>query len=299
MKALPLNALRALALVHATGGVRPAARELGIAHSAVSRHLASLERWLGTPLTRTERSGGRRGLVFTPQGEALARSVAAGLRGMAAAIVVLREAQTEWSVALAAPAAFARRWLLPRLPILEAAHPRIALAVVVRSGSVAAIGRGTDLAVYMGRGPWPDLDCEPLMDDFVYPVMSRAYWERAGRPTEPAELDKLRLLHDRDPAVSWDSWKHAFGPERLDVRRGPRFASTDLLFHAVEQGHGVALVRHRLAGESIDSGRLIRPIPVLQLELGYSYWLVRRAGEAVRPPQKAVIEWLRQQARRP
>jgi LysR family glycine cleavage system transcriptional activator len=37
---LPLNALRAFATVYAQGGVRSAARELGIAHSSVSRHLA-------------------------------------------------------------------------------------------------------------------------------------------------------------------------------------------------------------------------------------------------------------------
>jgi LysR family glycine cleavage system transcriptional activator len=52
MKDLPLNALRVFALACAKGGVRSAARELGIAHSSVSRHLAELEKWLGVPLSR-------------------------------------------------------------------------------------------------------------------------------------------------------------------------------------------------------------------------------------------------------
>ena len=39
MNELPLNALRAFAMVYAHGGVRAAARELGMAHFSVSRHL--------------------------------------------------------------------------------------------------------------------------------------------------------------------------------------------------------------------------------------------------------------------
>ena len=58
MKDLPLNALRAFALVYAHGGVRAAARELGIAHSSVSRHLGELDRWLGVPLLRAEAGRG-------------------------------------------------------------------------------------------------------------------------------------------------------------------------------------------------------------------------------------------------
>ena len=76
MKDLPLNALRVFALACAHGGVRAAARELGIAHSSVSRHLAELEAWLGVPLAR-EKGAGRRGWIPTPQGEALGKAVLA------------------------------------------------------------------------------------------------------------------------------------------------------------------------------------------------------------------------------
>ena len=71
MRDLPLNALRAFACVLETGGVRPAARELRITHSAVSRHLRELEAWLDVPII--EAGGGRRPLALTPQGLELAR----------------------------------------------------------------------------------------------------------------------------------------------------------------------------------------------------------------------------------
>ncbi len=56
MRELPLNALRAFAAIHATGGVRAAARELRIAHSSVSRHLAELEACAPRPWVRASRS---------------------------------------------------------------------------------------------------------------------------------------------------------------------------------------------------------------------------------------------------
>src|SRR5262245_56344328 len=74
MKDLPLNALRAFAAIHSCGGVRAAARELGIAHSSVSRHLAELEGWLGVELTT---GAARPGAMFTAQGEALGSVVVA------------------------------------------------------------------------------------------------------------------------------------------------------------------------------------------------------------------------------
>ena len=70
--------------------MRAAARALGVSHSAVSRHLGELETWMGVPLTRS--GAGRRGLVLTPEGEALGRATTAGLREIEAADI--RERRT-------------------------------------------------------------------------------------------------------------------------------------------------------------------------------------------------------------
>jgi LysR family transcriptional regulator, glycine cleavage system transcriptional activator len=295
---LPLNALRAFAAVYRDGGVRAAAREMGVAHSSVSRHLTGLERWLGVALVEPGSGSGRRAIAFTPQGETLGRAVLAGFRDLSDAATALREAKPADSVTLSATPSFASRWLLPRLPVLEAGYPRIELSVVVERRMADPADSGPDLAIRIGSGPWPGLHCEALMDDFLYPVMSPAYWERNRRPAQPAELVRLRLLHDCDPDASWGLWKRIHGPEELDVQRGSRFSSTDFLLHAAAQGHGVALARHRLVEEALDSGRLVRPFGKLQVELGTSYWLVRAAGRAPRPAAAVVIGWLKEQARR-
>lgn len=291
MRELPLNALRAFTSTYAYGGIRAAARELGIAHSSVSRHLAELTAWLGVPLT--EGAGGRRGLTFTPQGEALGRAVLAGMRDIETAVAALREAKSGNSVTLSTTPSFAARWLLPRLPAFEEAHPRIEISVLVDQRTVTLEDRDVDLAVRMGSGPWPESYCEPLMDEELYPVMSPAFWERAGKPRRTARLAGLRLLHDRDLGASWDLWRRAHGPKSLDLQRGPRFASSDLLLRAAAQGQGVALARHRLAAEDVASGLLLRPFQESSVHIDSAYWLVLSRRSRSRAAVTTFVDWIK------
>jgi len=296
MQDLPLNALRVFALACEHGGVRAASRELGIAHSSVSRHLAELEAWLGVPLAR-EKGAGRRGWVPTPQGQALGKAVLAGLRDIEAAAKSIREARSPFAVTVSAAPSFAARWLLLRLPALERAHPRIELSVLVNQHVEDLHAGGIDLVVRMGVGPWPGLHCEPLMDDALYPVTSPDLWKNAGSPSRPQALSSWRLPHDRDPHAGWEQWRRRFGPASLNLQRGPRFASSDLLLRAAQQGQGVALARHRLAADDVAAGLLVRPFGEREVRIENAYWIVRPDN----PPRHAVttvVAWLRDEALR-
>lgn len=294
MRYLPLNALRALSVVHSRGGLRAAARELGVAHSSVSRHLAELEAWLGVAL-RARRAGSRR-LLLTPQGERLARAVTQGLAEVESAVAALREPRSANAVVLGTRPSFAARWLLPRLPALERSHPQIELSVVVEKRLDDLEAGGLDLGIQMGSGPWPGVRSELLADDALYPVMSPGYWRKTGRPATPADLLGLRLLHDRDPEAPWEAWRREHGPEALDVQPGPRFTSTDLVLRAAAQDQGVALARHRLASDDVASGLLVRPFGKLAVRLETAYWIVLPRHAAPRPATETVVEWLKREA---
>jgi LysR family transcriptional regulator, glycine cleavage system transcriptional activator len=294
MKNLPLHALRAFAAVYSHGGVRAAARELGIAHSSVSRHIAELSSWLGVPVARV--GGGKRGLALTPQGEVLGKATLTSLKEISRVAGALREAKSGRSITISATPSFAARWLLPRLPQLEKALPRVEVSVVVDQRLTDLRAEAVDLAIRIGDGKWREVRCEPLMEDSLYPVMSPTYWERAGRPDNPARLTRLRLLHDRDPQASWELWRAAHGPKSLDVRSGPRFASSDLVLRAAMQGQGVALARHQLAVDDVASGALLRPFAGLSVQMGPSYWIVLPEQLRNRELTLAVIDWLKKQA---
>ncbi|MGA7439388.1 MAG: LysR substrate-binding domain-containing protein [Luteibacter sp.] len=294
MNDLPLNALRAFAAVYKHGGVRAAARELGSAHSSVSRHLSELDAWLGVPLLHP--TAGRRPLTFTAQGECLGRALLSGLGEITQAVAAVRESRSAQAVTLSTAPSFAMRWLLPRLPELERAHPQIELSVLVDQRLDALQDGRIDLSIRMGAGPWPDLRCESLMDEHICPVMSPALWESSGRPQQPAQLARMRLLHDRDPQTTWETWRQSYGPADLNVRSGPRFASSDLLLRAATQGHGVALMRHRLAADEIAAGILLKPFGSHYVRLEHAYWIVMPRQDQIRPAVKTLIDWLRWQA---
>lgn len=241
------------------------------------------------------RAGGRRRLTLTPQGERLARAVAGGLGEIASAVAELREHRSPHAVAVGTVPSFAARWLLPRLPGLESAHPRIELSVVVEKRLDELEAAGVDLAIRMGEGPWPRARCAPLAGDLLYPVASPEYWRRAGRPTATVDLAGLRLLHDRDPQAGWEVWRRAFGPAELDVGPGPRLTSTDLVLRAAAQGQGVALARHRLAADDVAAGLLVRPFGELAVPLERSYWIVLPRGAQPRAATETVIAWLRRE----
>jgi LysR family glycine cleavage system transcriptional activator len=294
MRDLPLNLLRAFAAVYETGGVRPAARRLGIAHSAVSRHLHELEAWLGAPLLEPRK--GKRTLAFSADGEALGRAALACLSQLDSAVASVREARRANAVTIDTTPSFAVRWLLPRLGAFEAAHRWIELSVIVDQHPKAPAEVGADIGIRMGRGPWPGVKCSPLMDDALYPVLNAAYWRSEGKPKRVADLARLRLLHDRDPNASWAAWKKAYGPETLDVRSGARFTSSDLVLRAAEQGLGVALARDRLARDSIAAGTLIAPFDGLVVTLPQAHWIIQSEAQPVRAATQAVLDWLMAEA---
>jgi LysR family transcriptional regulator, glycine cleavage system transcriptional activator len=150
----------------------------------------------------------------------------------------------------------------------------------------------------MGGGPWAGSEAHALMDDCLYPVMSPELWRTAGRPSRPADLRAAKLLHDRDPNAGWLAWREAYGPADLDVRRGPRFSSSDVVLRAAAQGLGVALARGRLAADDLEAGTLVRPIAGSAVSLEHAYWVVMPTGAPRREAVAVVIAWLEREARR-
>jgi LysR family glycine cleavage system transcriptional activator len=293
---MPVNALRVFIAVYETGGVRPAARALKVAHSSVSRHLGELEKWIG--VTLIEKRGGGRHLKLTPQGESLGRAGLASLKDLAAAVKSVQETPRRNTVVLSTTPSIASLWLLPRMPDAQKAYPSLELSIIVEQKIINPAEQAADLAIRMGKGPWKGLHCTPLMDDELFPVMSERFWRHHGEPSNPDDLQHLQLLHDRDPNTPWSVWLDAYCSVPIDTAAGPRFTSSDLVLRAAAQGMGVALARGRLAWEALAVGNLVRPFGDLHVGLPNAYWIVRPLGQA-RSSVRDVESWLKHQAELP
>ncbi|WP_419902207.1 LysR substrate-binding domain-containing protein [Kiloniella sp.] len=290
MKNLPLNALRAFAAVYETGGVRSAARLLDITHSSISKHVHELEAWIGVPLLHREK--GARSLSFTAQGEDLGRISLEGLGLLSNGVEAVRESRRGNSVTISTTPSFAARWLLPRLQDFNTNYPWIELSVIVDQKLNFPSDQKADLAIRMGKGPWDGLDCQPLMDEALFPVMSTSFWLKVGRPTSVSSLMDLPLLHDRDPQASWFEWAKQKEITGLDNRGGSRFASSDLVLRAAVQGLGVALARSRLVEDDLSTGLLIKPFEGEEVTLSNAYWIVLPKETKTKMAVDKVIGWL-------
>ena len=287
---LPLNALRAFAMVYETGGVRPAARRLDISHSSVSRHVKELEAWLGTPLLVNIEKQQR--LQLTAQGQQLGKVVLASLGSIDHTVTGLREARRKNAVVIAATPSFAVRWLLPRLSTLQSACPSIEISIITEQALLDPMSEGSDISIRMGLGPWPNVESLALMSDALYPVVHPNLMKSISPSTTKEIFSKLPLLHDRDPSASWQQWFEVYPSDNIDLKSGSRFTSSDLVLRAASQQLGIALARARLVADDILSGALIKPFGAQQIELGTSYWIVTPIGGAKSWAIQQAIDWL-------
>lgn len=243
-----------------------------------------------------EKRAGQRALAFTPEGAALGKAAYAALKDLEIAVLTTREGGTARSVTIATTPSFAMRWLLPRLPRLAESYPALEVSILVDQACKSPAATGADLNIRMGAQPAPDLHPIPLMNESVFPVIAPELWESLGRPSTLVDLAKLPLLHDRDPSTSWSTWRTHHGPDRLNVRQGPRLTSSDLILRAAEQGQGVALARGHLAADSLAQGSLIRPFGGAELDLGPNYWIIAHPDTGRRRVVQTVTDWLQQEA---
>ncbi len=182
-----------LRAVAESGGVGAAARQLHLAPSGISQHLARLERETGLVLVDRFSSGGQRPLRLTAAGRRLAApgSRVAEVLADAAEDVYAMSGRLSGTVNLAAFSSVMTRLVVPALGLLEQRAPGVQVRVHDAGEPVALSAlRGGDLDVVLvedelvDRANRPGLEHTWLLDD-PYRVAVPAAWP------VPRNLDDL------------------------------------------------------------------------------------------------------------
>jgi len=285
----PLGALRAFEIVCRTGGIRAAAREMGVTHSSISRHIGELEAWLGTALF--ERSATRRSMELTPAGKQLGLVAGEAFQDIARSVAAIRETRRHNEVVVSTTQSIATRWLLPRLHIFNQRFPHIEISVRVDQKPIDFKGDQADLAIRMGRGKWSGVKAAPLMSDYLIPVMSPVLKEKYPFRSLDDWLERGPLLHDLDPDANWKIWKDQFGPKDLNMNKGPQITSSDLVLRAAVLKQGVALGRLALAMDELEGEQLVQLSPeYMQIET--AYWIVTPLNRKRPNYVNGFIDWI-------
>lgn len=298
----PLSSLRAFEAAAAHLSFQRAARELSVTPTAISHQVRRLEEALDQPLFRRL----TRQLALTPAGERLFVAVREGLDLVDAGVRSARARSARETVTLTTHAAFAAKWVLPRMASFRAACPGIELRLHASDAVVDLTRAEADLAIRSGSGRWPGLVTEALIAERYAPVCSPHLGLRRAQ-----DLAKMPLIHFDWQArahapATWMRWFDEAGiaPQgRHGGRTREKGGKGDLSFSdethamlAALAGHGVALLSLTLSADELRSGALLQPFGPM-LSTG-SYFLAAANGREREPAIHAVWRWAAGEAAR-
>ncbi|KJA08882.1 LysR family transcriptional regulator [Acidovorax temperans] len=297
-----LNALRAFEATARHQSFSLAAQELNVTPAAVGQLVRTLEDWLGSPLFVRSTSGRAR-LVTTEVAEQALPDIRAGLERLAAGLERLRTGSAGGVLTVTVSPAFAAKWLLPRIERFQAAWPETDLRLDTSLKPVDFVAQRIDVGVRYGRGQWPGLAAEKLMDEEVYPVCAPALLAKATLQV-PDDLRGQVLIHDQSVDTStgfasWQAWLRHAGVQGVPTDRGLRINNSAAVLQAAIDGQGVALARSVMAHDDLAAGRLVRLFPQVRLESTLAYYVVYRPECIAQPKVAAFRDWLLREAHGP
>lgn len=297
-----LNALRAFEASARHQSFSLAAQELNVTPAAVGQLVRTLEDWLGSPLFVRSTSGRAR-LVTTEVAEQALPGIRAGLERLAVGLERLRSGSACGVLTVTVSPAFAAKWLLPRIERFQAAWPETDLRLDTSLKPVDFVAQRIDVGVRYGRGQWPGLVAEKLMDEEVYPVCAPALLATATLQA-PGDLRGQVLIHDQSVDTStgfasWQAWLRHAGVQGVPTDRGLRINNSAAVLQAAIDGQGVALARSVMAHDDLAAGRLVRLFTQVRLESALAYYVVYRPECIAQPKVAAFRDWLLREARGP
>ena len=253
----PLAALRAFEAAGRLGGIRRAAKELEIDHAVVSRHIRSLESWVGQPLLA--RSGNT--YELTEQGGIYHRDIAAALSAIADATGRMVEVQEDQRLIIWCIPGFASLWLSDRLGDFIRTHPEISVDLRPSDHSPDFRTREVDCDIrYLRR--WEESGIQRVAHrhefarPYVFPVCSPDLLASLPPIADASSLLDCPLLHE-DSDAEWTGWFEAQDVPMGERLAGPRLWHAHLTLGAARQGRGIALANPMLLGNDIADGSLV------------------------------------------
>lgn len=219
-----------------TGTLRGAAARLCVDQATVGRRIAALEEALSARLfLRTPTM-----YVLTSAGEALvapAESMEQAVHQIERRIAGMDD-QLSGTIRVATTDSLGKRFVVPAIAELRAAHPGIDIVCVTSPGLANLTRREADVAIRTLRPESPDLIVRRLaqLESGIY--ASRAYLAARGEPREGGSFEGHDLVMYQRPVLP-SMWESLCGEPIQRGRVAFQTSSTMMLFEAAIAGLGV------------------------------------------------------------
>ena len=286
---LPLGALRVFEAVAAHLSFSGAADALNVTPAAVSQQIKALEGYIQVPLFRRN---GRR-VEITEEGLELLPAVRAGLEKLEAALQQIKHHRRAGPLQITLLSSFLQIWLLPRIRSFRRKYPNVELRFHTSRELVDFSRSAHHVAIRFGRGDYPNLHSEKILDDWLVPVASPDLIKQYGMIERGANLSKYPLLESGDEP--WNVWSQT-DEETAWHSRSPSIEDSAGLLAAAEESLGFALARWTLVSRALHKGTL-RLAGKGALPYGSAYYFVCPKNFLAIPKVAQFREWLLATAR--
>jgi LysR family glycine cleavage system transcriptional activator len=286
---LPLGALRVFEAVATHLSFSAAADALNVTPAAVSQQIKALEGYIQVPLFR--RTGRR--VEITDEGLELLPPVRAGLEKLESALQQIKHYRRAGPLQITTLASFLQIWLLPRIRSFRRKYPSIELRFHT-SRELVDFSRTTNhVAIRFGRGDYPNLHSEKILDDWLVPVASPDLIKQYGTIERGSDLSKYPLLESGDEP--WSVWSET-EEETAWLSRAPSIDDSAGLLTAAEEGLGFVLARWTLVTRALQKGTL-RRAGKGALPYGSAYYFVCPKNFLTLPKVAQFRDWISAAAR--
>ena len=246
---LPLGALRVFEAVATHLNFSAAADALNVTPAAVSQQIKALEGYIQVPLFRRN---GRR-VEITDEGLELLPSVRAGLEKLESALQQIKHHRRAGPLQITTLSSFLQIWLLPRIRSFRRKYPNVELRFHTSRELVDFSRSAHHVAIRFGRGNYPNLHSEKILDDWLVPVASPDLIKQHGMIERGTDLSKYPLLESGNEP--WSLWSQ-IDEDPAWLSRAPSIEDSAGLVAAAEEGLGYALATWTLVTRALHKGTL-------------------------------------------
>ncbi|MFK3689662.1 LysR family transcriptional regulator [Agrobacterium tumefaciens] len=293
MNRVQLSQLAVLSAVAEGRSFRKAAAELGIAPSAVSHAVSSLEASLGLRLLhRTTRS-----VSPTEEGKRLLETLGPALADIDAVIDTLAEqgGRPAGPLRITLPRLAAEDLIVPRLGEFLRLYPEISLEISTDDRFEDIVAKGFDAGLRLGEHLDADMIAVKASGEWRGAIVgSPSFFADNPPPHDPRDLIRHRCIRRRFASgliYRWELEKDG-KPLVVDVQGPLILSDQSLIRRAAIDGAGLAFVFEQRVEDDIRQGRLIRVLDewCAPFDGFYIYYPSRRQ---MRPALRAFVDFFR------
>jgi DNA-binding transcriptional LysR family regulator len=293
MNRTQLSQLVVFAAVAEARSFRGAALELGIAPSAISHAITSLEASLGLRLlARTTRS-----VAPTEEGRLLLETLGPALGDIGATLdgLVERDGRPAGSLRITMPRLAADEVVVPRLGAFLRLYPDIELEVTTDDRFEDIVAGGYDAGLRLGEHLEADMIAVRASGRWRGAVVGApSYFEAHPIPRHPRDLIQHRCIRRRFTSGHLYRWELEKAGKMIAVDvKGPLILSDQSLIRmAAIDGAGLAFIFDQRIFDDVREGRLVRVLEdwCEPFDGFYIYYPSRRQ---MRPALRAFVDFFR------